>query len=181
MIATMMSVPIFGGNWRGFVSGVSSGYLVPMYAAFPIGYLELTRVMMKANLIRIAVWLPLLMAGAVAIAVRFRETPTSGIQLALEIGLTMVLLQLPMIAGRCAAGTNVNRDMNPHTLAFFFIGLVLGCAFIGSTIFFFVSESELKLYAPLAMLISGGLIWAMYGWMHSRGRLDVLSAPQNLQ
>jgi hypothetical protein len=61
------------------------------------------------------------------------------------------------------------------------ISLTIEPGQIASTIFLFVSGSELKFYAPLAMFMSGGLIWAMYGWLHSRGRLDVLSAPSNLQ
>jgi hypothetical protein len=180
-IATAMMVPVFGGSWRGFAPGISSGYLVPMYAAFPIRYLELTRVMLKANLIRIATWLPIFCAGVVAIAVHFAETPMHGLQVALQIGLMVVLLQLPMIAGRCAAGSNINRNMNLHTLMFCFAALVLTCALIASVVTFFVSETDLKFYMPVITLVSGFLFWAMYGWLQNRGRLDLLSAPSNLQ
>src|SRR4030095_6532469 len=44
VLAVSLGIPIMGGAWAGFTDVWSSGKLAPFYAAFPVGFREIGRV-----------------------------------------------------------------------------------------------------------------------------------------
>ncbi len=92
-LATMLGAPILGGIWPGFANSNASGMGVPRYAAVPIGYGEIMRVTLKANLVRIAAWTPLALAGGAALGARFGPGTWSGLAIAAKAAFLLLAWQ----------------------------------------------------------------------------------------
>lgn len=81
-LAVLLGAPILGGIWPGFANSNASGMGVPRYAAVPIGFGEIMRITLKANVVRIATWAPLALAGGVALGARFGPGAWPGLTIA---------------------------------------------------------------------------------------------------
>jgi hypothetical protein len=172
----LWGAPLFGGIWPGFNGAPTFGGVIPTYAVFPIGYGEISRVMFKANTIRILVWAPLLIAYATVLAKRLGNGPHYGlVDGILGVALALVLQPL-MITAHFSAGTNDTRQINLHTLAFFGLAIFLLIPTIASVVGLFVADSVLiKSVAAVGVLVCTLLAWIAYMRLFNRGRIDLLS------
>ena len=115
-IAGMMAAPILGGLWTGFSGPMTSGFVLPAYSVFPLGYAEITRVMLKANLVRAVTWAPLAIVYAVTLAHRQGSPFEYGALIGLDVVLILIALQPITIMGHFSAGTNDTDPLAEHTV-----------------------------------------------------------------
>ncbi len=172
----LWGAPLFGEIWPGFNGAATFGGVIPTYAVFPVGYGQISRVMFKANTIRILVWAPLLIAYATVLATRLGNGPSYGFLLGIDGTVLALTLQPVLITAHFSGGTNDTRQINRHTLAFFGLAIFLLIPTIASVVGLFVADSLLiKSVAATGVLGCTVLAWAAYMRLFNRGRIDLLS------
>lgn len=183
-VATLCAVPVFGGRWDGMQLVVSSGTLWPAYAGLPISYSDVTRVLLKVNLVRYAVWSPIFIVYAVGLAIVIELPWFFGVRFALALLAVLISAQGIFIMGQHANGTNDTRRLTWHSLVAIVSVLLLVIAYLVSVGVFFGSAGRAG--APDIALAAGGctasflfswLSWAVYRLLYNRGRIDLLRLP----
>jgi hypothetical protein len=179
VVAAAMVAPLAGGAWAGFKSTLTSGFVIPVYAGFPLGYAEVSRVMLKTNLIRTLTWAPLALVYAAALAHRVGYSFEYGSSIGLDIVLILMALQ-PVLVTAHFSGTNDSKQTNWHTLLFFGGGLLLFAIMLAIAITMIVFPTFLVHAAAIVGIFAISLAaWAGYKLLFERGRIDVLSQPRN--
>jgi hypothetical protein len=177
--AAMWGAPLFGGFWWGFFGAPTSGYLTPAYAGFPLGYTEISKVMWKANAIRVFVWTPLALIYVTALAMKLGQSWEVGVTLSVEIILLVLAVQPAMIAGHFSVGSNDTKQLNWQAFLFFMLALVLFVILIVAAILLFEADAMLgKLIGTVVMFGSPATAWWGYSLLFNRGRTDLLSKPE---
>jgi hypothetical protein len=177
--AGLWGAPLFGGIWLGFRGTRTFGGVIPAYAAFPIAYGEISRVMFKANTIRIFAWVPIFLLYAIVLATRLGNGPQYGAEIGIEVVVLALLVQPVMITAHFSSGSNDTRQLNRYTVAFFGMALILLIPLIAAIVAFLVSESILlKCFAAIGVLACTTLASAGYMRLFNRGRIDLLSRPR---
>ncbi len=177
--AGLMAAPVFGGSWPGFGGPFASGLVLPVYATVPIGYGEISRVMLKTSLVRALTWAPLAILYAAALSHRLGYSFEYGSAMALDIVLVLIAVQPVMVAGHFSSGTNDSRQLNWHTVSFFCFALFLLVILVVATIMTFVVPTLAVRAISLAVIFAASLAGlAAYKLLFERGRIDVLSRPR---
>lgn len=178
VVAGFMAAPVLGGSWQGFKGTFTSGFILPVYASFPLGYGEISRVMLKTNLIRIVTWAPLAIVYAAALARRLGYSFEYGSLIGLDVVLLLLVLQPLMAAGHFSSGTNDTRQLNWHTFLFFGGALVLLVSMLVAAFMMFIVPTLLvQALAVSALLAMSTTAWAAYKWLLEHGQIDLLSRP----
>lgn len=179
-IAATFGAPVLGGAWQAFQGTPTSGLLTAAYASFPISYGEISRVMMKSNLVRISVFSPFVIAYSVAVTVHFWYPPAQGAMIGIKLLALTLLLQPVMIAGRFSSGSDDTRHLRWQTFFFFLFCLLLMAVCVAAAIMLFVSDGA-SAAQVLSVVIIGAccsVCWALYGTLYNRGKVDPLAKPQ---
>ena len=116
VVAGFIIAPILGGSWPGFKGPFASGFVLPAYACFPIGYGEISRVMLKTNLIRASTWAPLAIIYAAGLARRLGYSFEYGSAIGFDVVLILMALQPVIVAGHFSSGSNDTRQINWQTI-----------------------------------------------------------------
>ena len=178
LIAGIMSAPILGGSWIGIKSSFSSGFVLPAYSAFPLGYGEISSTMLKTNLIRALTWMPMAIVYAAALARRSGHSFLYGGGIGLDVVLVLLALQPVMVAGHFSSGTNDTRQINWHTVVFFGCGLMALVVMLIATLMMFIVPTVLIQAAAIGLMFTmSAAAWAAYKRLFERGRIDLLSRP----
>jgi len=183
-VATLCVVPAFGGRWAGMQLVFSSGTQWPAYAGLPISYSDVTRVLLKVNLVRYAVWTPIFIAYAVGLAIVVELPWFVGVRFALALLAVLISAQGVFIMAQHANGTNDTRRLTWHSLVAIVIELLLAMAYLASVGVFFASagwvgapDVVLAAGTCAAMFLFSWLGWAVYRLLYNRGRVDLLRLP----
>lgn len=177
--AAMWGAPLFGGFWWGFFGAPTSGYLTPAYAGFPVGYTEISKVMWKANAVRVIAWTPLALMYITTLSMKLGQSWQVGVTLSVEIILLVLAVQPAMIAGHFSVGSNDTRQLNWQAFLFFMLAFVLFVLLIVAAISLFEADSILgKLIGTLGIFGSPATAWFGYKLLFNRGRTDLLSKPE---
>lgn len=178
VVAGMTAAPILGGYWTGFRGPMTSGFVLPAYAVFPLGYAEITRVMLKANLVRAVTWAPLAIIYAGALAVRQGSTFENGALIGLDVVLILIALQPITVMGYFSSGTNDTKQIHWQNILFFGMALVfLILGLVAGFMIFIIPTLLVHLVALAVMLAISTATWAAYKLLFERGRIDLLSRP----
>lgn len=171
-VVVAFATPLLGGAWAGFNACPTGAVFAPMYAIFPLGYREIARVLMKANLLRCVAAAPLLaLVGAVA-GYRLNGLWWAGMVIALK-GLAVLLTAQPAIAAlRFGAGTNDTQNLR-LVWVLVLTPAILGLMGLGAGVF--LAPDGRWTAASLAgfAMVSAGLL-ALYGVAWRRGWFDLL-------
>ena len=177
-IGCCLGVPLLGGRWPGFHAAMAGERVMPVYACFPVGYWELSRLMFKVNAVRFAAWLPLIVVAGAAFGF---PAWNNGVAVALALAMIVMVLQPFMIAGHFAYVSDFTKTVNWQKL------LVLGTAMVqvlGAIVgggILFVAPGFLSRLIALALLAALSLFfWVIYGLLQERGRVDLLAAPRDV-
>jgi hypothetical protein len=175
----MWGAPLFGGFWWGFFGAPTAGYLTPAYAGFPLSYIEISKVMWKANAIRVLSWSPLALIYIIALAMKLGQSSGVGITLAVEVILLVLAVQPAMIAGHFSVGSNDTKQLNWQVFLFFMIALLLFVLLIVAAILLFETDALLgKLIGTLGIFGLPAIAWFGYKLLFNLGRTDLLSKPE---
>lgn len=177
-VAGMMAAPILGGYWTGFRGPMTSGFVLPAYSVFPLGYAEITRVMLKANLVRAVTWAPLAIVYAAALAYKQGSPFEYGALIGLDVVLILISLQPITIMGHFSAGTNDTKQMPWQNLLFFGMALIFLIVGLVAGFMIFITPTFLVHIVALAVIVGiTTTSWAAYKLLFERGRIDLLSKP----
>lgn len=172
IIVALMAVSVGAAGFRQVDSGGKSS---PFHAPYPMGYAEISRVILKAKAVRLACALPLLVALALVAGWRMGIGPGTGLVLALKATLLLALLQPATLVFSFSGGTNDSEHMTAGRFFFVLIPGGLGALLLAAA-GFAVFSSNLALAAPAALAF-GSLsfgAWAGYGALYNRRRIDLL-------
>jgi hypothetical protein len=179
LAAAIWGAPVFGGIWPGFQGAPTFGGVIPTFAVFPLAFEEVSRVLFKANLVRLLVWAPLAIAYVVALTAKSELGPGQGFMIGVELVLFAVAIQPLMVAFKFSSGTNDTRQINLHTIALVCVAMVLTMVFVVATATFFAANAlYIKLLGLLAALMTSCAAWLFYKLLFNRGRIDLLSRPR---
>jgi hypothetical protein len=179
VVAGLMTAPILGGSWGGFRGAFRFGLVLPFYASFPIGYGEISRVMLKTNLIRALTWAPLAIVYSAVLALRLGYSFEYGSVVGLDVVLILLALQPVMVAGHFSSGTNDTRQINWQIILFFSCALVFLIMMLVATFVVFIVPTFFVQAGAIAVIFTMSLAgWASYKLLFERGRIDVLSRPR---
>jgi hypothetical protein len=107
--ASLFLAPILSGGWMVFRPGYSAGCYIPVVAVLPIGYWEMSRIILKAHTLRILAWAPLFAAYGAWAGANMGYGWGAGLGLALKFALVALALQPVLVAGRFLMGTADNE------------------------------------------------------------------------
>ena len=175
LIATSVALPLLGGTWRGYNAGFSSMHQSPMYGTFPISFWELTRVALKVNAVRTVFFLPLWFAFSAEAGALFDQGAAYGLTVGIKVYWIFLCTLSFSAANKHLVYSSDIRDINRHTLlmvlGFFVVAAPL---YIAAAIMLFLWNAWLS---GLALLVLSILYWLTMGWLHERGRLDLIKLP----
>ena len=159
------------GNWRGFATGVLAGAQPPAYAFHPIGFRDLFVTMLKINLVRQLLMLPMIVLGLFILGGTFRTglEPSVGWRL-----LALSFLAQPFLA--VAPISTASNDSSRPGFAVLAVAYIIAMAGLGCA-FVFLQTPTLVLGAGLVLtaLLAGGVM--LYARHFNRSRFDLLQSP----
>jgi hypothetical protein len=173
LFTVSVGVPLFGGRWRGFDMRPTGGMFSPVHAVYPIGFGEMARVILKANLMRVLLGAPWVMA--LAALGSWRLTGDAGLGSGYALKATAVYLAaMPVILVlRCSAATNDTQ--RPR---FWLILAVSLLTLVSLAAGFAVFVAAQTFHVGVALVVgacANALILMVYGWAWNRGRFDLLT------
>jgi len=183
-VASLSALPVFGGGWQGMQLTAVSGYVGPAYAGFPLSFSEITRTLLKVNLVRYLVWSPIVLIYSGGLALRVGVPVWFGLSIGTEILIVMLSAQWIFIVGQHANGTNDTRRITLHSGPALAAVLLIFITYVAAVISFFVTLSwteqagkALGAAAAVAMFFLSWLIWLVYKLLYNRGRIDLMRLP----
>jgi len=172
-ILATASLPLFGGEWRGLRQTPSGGVFLPGFSVFPIGFSEISKILLKVNLLRVVAASPLLLSFAAGAAYRLGFSALSGVVICLQVLLVIVLLQPVFILLPISKSTNGSSRMRWIWIALFIPMLLLLLGFIAGV--FFASSTWTKSICYVLILLISCFFFALYRWSYRTGKFDLLS------
>ena len=160
IIAAVIAAPLLGGSWPGFGSRFCAGHWVPIYSAVPVGYWEISRVVFKVNGVRLATWLPLLFAYALALGWRLIGQPLAGFALGTKAFGLIVALQPAILLAHFFKGTRACRSYL-EALCLSLCLLIL----IAAVNWHFIPD---PITTAVVAVTSGGLLGTVWHFLHTR-------------
>jgi hypothetical protein len=173
IIASLIAAPVLGGARPGFGSRFCAGYWIPIHSTFPLGYREISRVVLKTNALRLAAWLPLLVGYAIALGWRLTNDACAGVVLATKVFALVVALQPAILLVRFSKGT---RDKNVGLKRILFLLLLAVCVTIllAAIVANFVPGQLTTVLGLASVTLISVFCWIAYGIFYTRGRVDLV-------
>jgi hypothetical protein len=175
------ATPMVGGYWPGFSPTADSTMHRPIYATYPIGYQEISQLMLKVHLTRIILSLPFLPFLAILTARAYGASAGFGMVAGLVCMYFYLAVQPLYVALWFSKGTNDSQSYNWQKQAMKFLAVSAVFAILGLAVAMFVLSlgrffwAWAFLMAILPMVTS--LLWWVYSCFHDRGRVDLLKVP----
>ena len=166
------------GGWMGFFCPAGLGLQSPIFAHYPIGFWELVRTMLKINLGRVLLYLPVMVAVVLGISLALGKLGfmISVVQWsAPKLAFLLFCVQPLLIVVPISPATNDTKELRFAVLAVIGFLLLLGS---GIT-FFLVHDWKMLLISGTltAAIPIAGLFW--YGRMFNQNKIDLVPLAKN--
>lgn len=174
-ISTMMAAPVLGGGWRG-IEPVQWGPLSgPLHGNYPVGFWELSRVMLKVNVIRILFWAGVVLVIAALLGWKLLHAPGASAVLAGRGLFILLAIQPFFIGGRLIGNTSGESRITWRSflvataLLAFFLVMVAGsvCLLAGRHL-------SIQGLGLVLVTVPSLLAWGLCGWVYTHARYDLL-------
>ena len=174
--AVLAACPFFGGTWPGFDWHLSGSRAVPMLAAYPAGYGDVSRTVLKVNAIRYGFGLPATLVAAVPLALALDFPLAAAPVFGIKLWLTGLALQPLALVLRFSSGTDDTRGPLLAVVAIATLLATIGVAIFGAVALF--GPFGLGWNAAGLALLSAfaWAVLALYGWAWGRGSFDLTAA-----
>ena len=172
LLSTMIAAPVLGGSWRAFRPIWIPGS--PPLAIYPVGYTEMSRVVGKANVLRIVAWLPLAIGWGLLDG-QLLGSIADGAVLSLKIAYAVLCVQPLLLVARFSQGTNDTEHLGFTRLigaAAILLSLLL---LIGSLAVFLMWRSGRALYFGFVPPVITLGQWWTYRLLYHRSGIDLVS------
>jgi len=165
----------FAGQWRGFTAPRGGGLQSPFYALYPIGVWELLRLVLKINLLRFLLYLPLVVVAGFLLVGNLIPGSTLTVLTLVKFVLIGLFSQPILVIAQISPGTNDGQKPMVVLAAFGLLIVLVPTAItlIASTTPWVVLVAS----AVLAAASSGTLL--VYGKFFNNNRFDLV--PGRLQ
>jgi hypothetical protein len=165
-----------GATFRIIFSG---GVLIPIYAAYPIAFRELSRTLFKLSIIQLPMFLVYTTASVVLVGRYWGlDFFDSGV-LGLKIGFLIFATRFIMTALAFSARSNDTTGFRVRPIALILAFLILGCLFLGLVGGgLLVPNPVLSWVLSLAAVGDAYALFSIYGWFYNANRFDLMSFPK---
>jgi hypothetical protein len=175
-ILMSVSLPLYGGDWRGMRQGVAAGVFLPAFALYPITFNAITWIFVKVNFLRILAALPFMLSFGWIAAWKLGHDPLAGISIAAKLIAILLMLQPLMVLLPISNSTN---DTSRIRLIWFGVFLPVLFVVLGSAVGVFVSGSFLGMLLCYLMLnLCSLLFFAVYRRAYRKSRFDLFTRPR---
>jgi hypothetical protein len=175
ILASICGAPLLGSRWPGLTALRFGFSVLQPCAGYPLGYAEVSKVMMKWNAVRLLGYTPIACTGGLLIGWRYFSSPFSGIVVGAQIMALSFALQPYFCAFQHSTGTNDTKQFNRTSALLVCVLIANVVLFVPAAIFFFSLGQSIWAWAvglPLLFLLSVSMWW-FYGYLYSRGRIDL--------
>jgi hypothetical protein len=163
----------FLGGWCGFATPHGTGSQSPFYAGYPIGFWELARVVLKIDLARFLIALPLL-CGAISVLQRCVPLVHDMEPVAFKI-LALYFILFPLFPlALISPGTNDTQRSRFALMVMVVLLTLLG----GGITFFMATSWRVVAVAGVVSLAASMLALFLYGRMFNLNRFDLVPVPE---
>jgi hypothetical protein len=157
----------------------SGGIVIPIYAAYPIGFQDLSRMLFKFSVIQLPMFLIYAGVSGALIAHSLGMDFPNNALLGLKAGLLIFAARFIITALAFSSGTNDSSKFRIRTIGLLFIfvaccGLFLGLGAAG----FFVSNAALSWLLSFAAILDAYALFRIYGWFYNANRFDLMAFPR---
>ena len=164
---------------RAFQQMFCSGVNIQMYAAYPIGYSELSRMLLKSSLVQLPLLVVCLAACGSMGAFLANWSPVLGLVTGIKLAALLPAARLGFLALAFSSGTNDSSRLRLNTIALVSSILVLGCLFLGlGAGSLLLSDQWLGHGLWVGALLVAWLFWFVYGRFYNANRFDIMSVPK---
>ena len=155
---------------------LNGGLPIPVYAAYPITYRDLSRMLLKCSAIQIPLFMLLAISVAIPLAGFFKLTWEQGIAMGFKAGIVLYAVRLGALVLKFSSLTNDTSRFRIRTFVL--------VAFFSLSGVFLIALGAAGILAPLewiswsccvAALIMGYGFFRIYGWLYGIGRFDLMS------
>ena len=179
--SAMFCAPVLGGKWLGFYPirlGMKASFVAALY---PVDYWNVSKVILKVNITRLLAWSIMALPIVTLLAIRFGLTLQQAEFFGIRMLLLILMIQFPIIVGLHSSGTNDTRTFTLRAAT-----LTIGAAIyvIGILVVFaaFCAPDAPRAWAMAAtgLVPCSILVWWLYGFFYSRGRVDLIHDPKEV-
>lgn len=164
---------------RAFQAVFSSGVNIPLYAAYPAGFREVSRMLFKCTLVQALPILLFATAAAMLICVASEVTLTAGLVFGIKAALLLPAARGFALALAFSSGTNDTANVTLRSLVRLGPMLCGGLIFLGlSGAGLFVPDQRASWGLTGVALLAAYGFYQLYGWLYHRNRFDLMSVPQ---
>jgi hypothetical protein len=174
VIALMVGIPIFGGTWSGFADVWSSGKLAPFYAAFPVGFREISSLILKVNVIRILAWTPGILLVFVSAGNVVEAGPLKAAWFGVHFLFIAICIQPFMVIGKFSKGSSDSKSWRWPGVLVIASTFVLALVFLGLAAPLFFVGGFIKFAFAAGMVTASGLSLKFYRWGYDHVQWDLL-------
>jgi hypothetical protein len=171
----MLGMLLGGGLWPGFTLRPCAGKFMPVLAAYPVGFTEGSSLLMKVHAVRTLLWAPAAVAVAALVGHRSEAGAAAGAIIGAKAAWAGLWLAPLFVVLRFSLGTNDTEVFSVRgCLGFLFPVLIAVAGAIGALVALLVPVPALQ--AAGAVALPGFLVglWAFYGRVYTRGRIDLV-------
>jgi hypothetical protein len=166
-------------NGVAFRSMRNGGVLIPVYAAYPISFRELSRTLLKVSIIQLPFFLIYTMAAAVVIGHLAGLDLMNGIVLGFKSGFLIFAGRFIITALSFSSGTSDTVRFSRRSIAL--VSLIIGgcCLFLGlGGTGLFLRNAPVAWLLWLAAIFEAYGVFRIYGWFYHANRFDLIRFPQ---
>lgn len=163
-------------NGAGFRPLSSSGVRVPIYAAYPVGFREMSRMLFKCAAVQLPMLLPFLAACGALLGYISGGSIITGAIVGAKAAVLILAGRFIVIALAFSSGTNDSTKLRPRTAALFLAFIVFGLGFLGlGLVGLFVPDRLASWACWLLALGDAYLLFRIYGWFYHANRFDLMT------
>ena len=166
-------------NGAAFRVLLNNGIKIPMYAAYPITFLELSRTLFKSSIIQLPLFIAYTMSCAILITYLTATPIVFGIIIGFKAGLLVFASRFITTALAFSACTNDSTRFRVRNITLVVVFIVCGCLFVflgGAGLF--VPDTLVAWLLWLAALLDAYALFRIYGWFYHANCFDLMSFPR---
>jgi len=168
-------LPILGGTWPATTQGMISGKLAPISSCFPASYWKSSRVMLKINVSRLFLYLPLAMLAGLLGAQSAQKGLLVGCLWVGRASLFFLALIPVLIVGKFSKSSNDTAGGAIRAIAVLSVFVLVLIVLLGIGAAAIFTDGLWSVGFFMIELLSSVTIWALYGWYYERGGVDLLT------
>ena len=170
------------GTGRAFAKMPCCGVMLPLYAAYPVGFRELSGLLFKCTLVQLICLVPFVLATTFLVIFAFDVPGFSLLDSAvfgLKASCLIAAARFGAVILSFSSGTNDTATFRLRSFALWVSVMILGFLFValgGAALF--VPAGVISWLLLLLAVIAGYTLFRIYGWFYHANRFDLMNIPR---